>query len=523
MAGISRVKHSVALEPVKISSVNTVVVVGAGVAGMRAAIELADMGTYVYLLEKEHFVGGRVSQWDELFTTGETGREIISKLYQTIKSCQNITLFTGANIVSKTGSVGDFDIKVKINPRYIKPDCKLDLDKFQKVLDVCPIEVDDEFNFYLTKRKAIFKNYPSEFPEIPAIDAEHCNKCGECEKICDEIDFSQKTETLNIKAGAILLTTGFDPYEPGNGEFGYGEIENVITLQQLKRLIELNDNELIYNNKIVKKIAYIYCVGSRQTKGENKYCSRYCCTSAIHTATHVKEKYSGIKNFHLNRGIRTYGKQEILYHKASENGDVFLQFDEDSAPQVSQDNGCLKIKINDILTARKEIEAEIDLVVLVTGMVPRKDNTIAGIFKVPIGRDKFYNEIHPKLRPVETVIDGILIAGACQAPRNIPESSSSALSAAIKVNSLISKGEIELEPTLAKIDKTACEWCDKCMEVCPYNAIIKTDHEGKVVAVVHEANCKGCGMCLPVCPVNAIELIGYTDIEIESMIDALAW
>jgi heterodisulfide reductase subunit A len=159
--------------------------------------------------------------------------------------------------------------------------------------------------------------------------------------------------------------------------------------------------------------------------------------------------------------------------------------------------------------------------VLVTGMVPRKDNSIADVLKAPIGRDKFFNEIHPKLRPVETVIDGVLIAGSCQAPLNITESVKSALSAASKVNSLISKGEIELEPTLAKIDETICEWCDKCSEICPYNAIIKTKHDGKIIAVVNETSCKGCGMCLPVCPVNAIQLIGYTDVEIESMIEAL--
>jgi len=169
-----------------------------------------------------------------------------------------------------------------------------------------------------------------------------------------------------------------------------------------------------------------------------------------------------------------------------------------------------------------EMEMEADLVVLVTGMVPRQNDTIGKILKVPIGRDKFYNEIHPKLRPVETVIDGIHIAGACQGPKTISESVNSSLSAAAKADSLVSKGEIELEPTMAKIDSGLCEWCDKCTVACPYDAIIKTDNNGKTVADVNSANCKGCGMCLPVCPVNAIDLIGYTDKEMESMIEALA-
>ena len=488
---------------------------------MRAAIELAEMGTEVFLIEREYFVGGRASQWNELFTTNETGREVVSRLYNKIIKTNNITLFTGADIDSKSGSVGDFDIKIKIKPRHVKSGCKLDWAKFKKAVEICPVEFDDPFNFGLTKQKAIYKNYPSEFPEIPAIDFEHCNKCGECVKICPDIDLEQKEEILNINVGAVLLTTGASPYEPQKGEFGYKEIDNVITLQQLKRLIDLREDELIYHGNKIKNIAYIYCIGSRQVDGENKYCSRYCCTSAIHTAIMVKEKYKGINNFHFTRGIRTYGKQEILYNKASKQGDIFLQSFEDSPAEVYNEKGHTVVKIKDILTADKELEVNADLVVLITGMVPRKNNSINNILKVPIGRDKFYNEIHPKLRPVETVIDGVLIAGACQAPLNITESVKSALSAGAKVNSLISKGEIELEPTLAQIDKSSCNWCDKCTAVCPYDAIVKKEYDGKTVSVVNEANCKGCGICLPVCPSNSIQLIGYTDVEIEAMIDAL--
>ncbi len=521
LAGIAKVKHSVALEKLKISSENTVIVVGAGIAGMRSAIELANMGSQVYLIEREHFVGGRTSQWNELFTAGETGRDVISTLYKQIKSNTNITLFTGAEVVSKSGSVGDFNIEVKITPRYIKPQCELDMDNFDKVLDICPVEVEDDFNFGLNKRKAIYKNYPSEFPEIPAIDDKNCTRCGECVKLCPEIDFEQKVETLNINSGAILLTTGFDPYEPKEGEFGYKTIDSVVTLQQMKRLIELNDKELVYNGKKINKIGYIYCVGSRQVDGENKYCSRYCCTSAIHTSIIVREKYKNIQNFHFNRGVRTYGKQELLYHESLENGDIFLQFFNDSTPTVSINGKGSKITIEDFLTDGKEIEVDLDLVVLVTGMVPRAERSISNLLKVPIGRDKFYNEIHPKLRPVETVIDGVYIAGACQSPKNITESVKSALSAAVKANSLISKGEIELEPTLAVIDTSLCTSSGNCIKACPFGAINTIELDGKTVSEVNKSSCKGCGMCISVCPENAIQLIGYTDIEIESMIEAL--
>lgn len=520
-SGVARVKYSEALTTVSISAENVVVVVGAGIAGMRAAIELADMGSYVYLLEREYFVGGRSSQWNELFTTNETGREVVTKLYKKIMEYDRITLFTGAEIISSKGSVGNFEIQIRIKARHIKPDCELDWDKFKKAVEVCPVEFDDPFNFGLTKQKAIYKNYPSEFPEIPAIDTDHCNRCGECVNICEKIDLDQKDEIVNVRAGAYLLATGFDPYEPQKGEYGYHELENVVTLQQLKRLIELNEKELVFNGKKIRNVAYIYCVGSRQVNGENKYCSRYCCTSAIHTAILLREKYEGINNFHFNRGIRTYGKQEMLYKQASASGDIFLQFFEDDPPVVENMDGNTIVRMHDYLTEDKELTAEVDMVVLVTGMVPRNPDTIGNILKVPIGRDKFYNEIHPKLRPVETVIDGIHIAGACQGPKNITESVNSALSAAAKADSLVSKGEIELEPTMATIDGSICEWCDECLKACPYDAIIKTDHNGKAIADVNNANCKGCGMCLPVCPVNAIQLIGYTDQEIESMIEAL--
>ena len=173
-AGIARAKQSQELTPMAIPSTNSVLVVGAGVAGMRAAIELAKMGTEVFIIEREYFVGGRAAQWNELFTTNETGREVVSRLYNTIMEANNITLFTGADIDSKTGSVGNFDVKLRIRPRHVKPDCKLDWGKFKKAVEVCPVEFDDPFNFGLTKQKAIYKNFPSEFPEIPTIDVEHC-------------------------------------------------------------------------------------------------------------------------------------------------------------------------------------------------------------------------------------------------------------------------------------------------------------------------------------------------------------
>lgn len=517
-AGIARVAESSELTPLKIEAINKVAVVGAGVSGLRAAIELADMGTEVYLIEKEHFVGGRTSQWGELFTSEESGEQIVKNLFKDVVNHHKIRLFTGTQIISKAGSVGNYTLELKITPRYITKPCTPNA--FDKAIEICPVEVDDEFNFGLNKRKAIYKNYKSEFPQLPAIDMENCTRCGKCLEVCDNIDLNQKDEIQQITVGSILVNTGFDPYEPAEGEFGYKTVDSVITLQQFRRLIELNDTKLIYKNKEVKTIGFIYCVGSMQIKGENKYCSRYCCTSAIHSAVQVYKKY-GIKSYHLNRGIRTYGKQETLYTDSSLNGDVYIEFDPKKEPIISKNGKGTTINVIDLLTAREELEIPVDLVVLVTGMVPRKDNSIADILKIPVGRDKFFNEIHPKLRPVETVIDGVHIAGASQSPKNITESLKSSLAAASKANSLISKGEIELEPTLAMIHKNDCVWCGKCAEVCPFDAITKTVLGDKEIAEVSMSSCKGCGICLPVCPEDAVDLIGYTNREIESMIDAL--
>ncbi|MCD6092090.1 MAG: CoB--CoM heterodisulfide reductase iron-sulfur subunit A family protein [Bacteroidales bacterium] len=518
-ATIAKVRNSEALEPIKVKSIKAVAVIGAGVAGMRAAIELAEAGSEVFLIEREFFVGGRVAQWDNLFVSEETGKELVTRLYDEVMRHRHVTLFTGAEVIENSGNVGNFKLKVKITPRHFKLSCAQG--ELQKAIDVCPVVVPDEFNFNITTRKAIYHNYPSEYPQLPAVDMKNCTRCGECEKVCNGVDFSQQTEYLNINVGSVLLATGFDPYEPKKGEFGYGEINNVVTLQQFKRIVHYCDDKLMYNGKEVKNIAYIYCVGSRQVDGENKYCSRYCCTATIHAAIDVKKKFKKVHNFHFNRGIRTYGKQEVLYDESSRLGDIYLQSFEHDPPKVERVGDETIVRIKDVLTKDKELEVVADLVVLVTGMVPRKDNSIGNLLKVPKGRDKFFNEIHMKLRPVETVIDGVTIAGASQGPKNIMESMNSALSAATKSFSLINSGELALEPTVAMVDENACDYCGKCEEACPYSAFEKVEKSGKFIVKVNSTVCKGCGMCLPVCPTNAINLIGLTDVDMENMIDAL--
>ncbi|MBN1159265.1 MAG: CoB--CoM heterodisulfide reductase iron-sulfur subunit A family protein [Bacteroidales bacterium] len=519
-AAIAKMRHAKPLDPIIIRSKKAVAVIGAGVSGMRAAIGLAKMECEVYLIERNHFIGGHTAQWEELFPSEETGRDIITRLYQELLRYKNIKLYTGARIVENSGHIGNFILKVKIDPLFVHENP--DISEVEKAIAVCPVTVPDAFNFNLTERKAIYRNHPGEFPERTVVDVQHCTRCGECIKVCKSIDFSKEETSLELQVGSILFATGFDPYTPGENEFGYGQIPNVITLPQFMRLIALNDKRLIVNGKDIKKIAYIYCVGSRQPDGDLKYCSRYCCTAAIHASIRARKKYQNISNFHFTRGVRTYGKQEVYYNESLRAGDVFLQSFDHELPVVYEKENRTFVKINDILTEQKELVLEADLVVLVTSMVPRTDQSTASLFKLPKGRDNFLKEVHMKLRPVETVIDGITIAGTCQGPMNITESVSSSLSAAVKAYSYVSKGEIELEPIVASINKNICTWCNACYEACPFDAINKVDEISKSYAVINNSICKGCGMCLPVCPYDAIELITYSNREIEEMIDMLS-
>ena len=461
-AGLNRVSHSEALENIEIKSHRTVAVIGAGVAGMKASLDLARMGNQVYLIEKEFITGGRVAKAGKLFMTGEDGARIANNLYERIKKNSGIILFTGATVEKISGSVGNFILEVKVLPGG----------------------------------------------NASGADGERTNT------------EDKEAQILKLSIGSVLVTTGFDFYQPSENEYGYKIVPNVITLPDFKKLVESCNDKLIYNNETVKSVTYVYCVGNRQSKGENKYCSRHCCTSAIFTSLQVHDKFKGVKAYHLYRDIRTYGKQEMLYQKSSEMGDIYIKFEEKEPPVIEQKGRKAMVRVKDYLTMKKELTFETDLVVLVTGMIPRTDSAdISGKLKIPRGSDKFFNEIHPKLRPVETVIKGIYIGGSCQGPKNITESVQSALSAGAKMNALIKSGTISLEPIVARVKTEACTWCGKCAEVCEYDSVKLTELNGKKIAEINNSSCKGCGICAPVCPSDAIEIALYTNNEIESMID----
>ena len=332
----------------------------------------------------------------------------------------------------------------------------------------------------------------------------------------------ERLETIQVDVGSIVIATGFDTYQPAEGELGYG-IDGVITIAEFKKLLDESAGPLQYNGRTVKTVAYIYCVGSRQgegVEGGNTYCSRYCCTAAVHAATQVAATPSRVHQYHFYRDMRTYGKFELLYAEALEKGSAFVKFPDDEPPAVATDpkSGRVTVTARDLLSEGEEVTLTADLVVLVTGMVPRENDGLTKTLKLPVDQSGFFNEIHPKLRPVETVVDGAYICGACQAPRTSSEAVASGLAAVTQSAAILKRGFAELDPLVATVDTSACTWCGACETTCPYDAIAREPHDGKDIAIISRTACKGCGGCVPVCPSDAIDLHGYTDAQIKAMI-----
>ena len=445
-SGIARTRLTEPLEPLVVETTQRALVIGAGIAGLRAAIGLADVGLEVFLVERERELGGWVGRFGAIYPHGRNGRDLIASLVDEVRKRSSITVFTNAELMAKSGSFGNYVAAIRIN---------------------------------------------TDLPEL-----------------------------IHVEVGSIIVATGFDSYQPEAGEYGYG-IDGVVTLPEFKALVDGANGSLTYHGRPVRTIAYIYCVGSRQP-GANEYCSRYCCAATTHAALEVAALDGQVHQYHLYRDIRTYGKYELMYTESRKRGSVYMKFPEDAPPEVSRDAaGRLTVTTRDLLTEGQELAIPTDLVVLVTGMVPRKNEELMSLLKVPVGTDGFFNEIHPKLRPVETVVDGVLIAGACQGPKNSAESVASGLAAVTQSAAILKKGVAELDPLVATVDADACTWCDKCIGACPYSAIEQVEVGGRQVATISPATCKGCGGCVPVCPEDAIDLRGYTDAQIRAAIDSM--
>ncbi len=507
-SAIAKVSMAEELQPIRLDMKPEVIVVGGGIAGMRCAIDLAKVGITVHLIEKGPFLGGRASQIFKVYPSNKTGYELIKELVDEIKKYPNIKVYTNAEILEAGGALGDFKVKISVKPRYVKEGASAS--EIQEAIAKCPVEVPDEFNYGLTTRKAIYiRDFT--YPEVPVIDLEKCTKCGEC-KIAD---FDQEPKTYELSGSMIILATGAKPYEPKEGEFGYGVYDYVVTLPLFDRLLATSNGKLEYKGKEIKSIAFIYCVGSRNE--EHEYCSRYCCVATLNATLGVLEKFgNNIRVYHVYRDIRAYGKYETYYEEAGKKGVIFLKYDPEEPPVVEKSGDKLIVKVKDLLTGGEEVEIPVDMVVLSVGMVLEEAN-IFSMLRVPFSRDGFLQEVHPKLKPVETAIGGVLVAGTCQFPKDTVETTASASAAVGRAETSLVKGYTELEPYIAEVDPEKCDGCGICVEECPAGAIKIENNK----AVINEALCKGCGACGALCPTEAINLRGYKYEQFRAMIDIL--
>lgn len=502
-AAVAKSKRLKPLEPIKVDAQRHATVIGGGVAGMRAALDLARKGITVALIEKTPFLGGQTAKLDALVPTGETAADIVRELAQAVMQNPQISVHTCTAITGFEGYVGNF----KLNLLRAKPEAH-----------------DEEERHMLAK-------------------ASEC-RAGEYVPSAGYFpgENPQNAEQKIFDTGAIVLATGFKPYAPSEGEYGYYKSPGVMTLPQFIQAstkIKNGEKQLTLNGKAIRRMAFIHCVGSRQIPGIhepnadgnlNEYCSRTCCSATLQAAATIRERFPNTQVMDYYRDIRTYGRgQEDIYERASRQNVLFLRFEAENPPVVetlNQEDYPLRIRVKDTLTFGEELTADVDLIVLAVGMEPSRIENLVEMMKLPVGADGFLQEVHPKLRPVELANTGILLAGTCQAPMDVGEACSAAQAASAKAATMLAKGYVELDPFVAQVDKERCVGSGACRDVCPINGAITlhkkdTDDTGAAIAEVNPALCTGCGICVAVCPENAIDINGWSLQQYEAMVDAI--
>ena len=516
-------------------------VIGGGIAGIQTALDIADAGYQVDIVEKEPSIGGRMSQLDKTFPTLDCSACILTPKMVEAAAHENITIHTWSEVEKVSGFVGNFTVDIRKKARYVNMDkctgCGICQEK-------CPSKKPlNEFNRGLNTRSAIYTPFAQAIPNVPVIDANNCiklktGKCGICEKFCQAgaIDYTQKDEIITQTYGAIVVATGFDTIKLDKyGEYAYNESKDVITSLELERIMNAagptkGHLERLSDGKAPKEIVFIQCVGSRCSDDRGKpYCSKICCMYTAKHAMLIRDKYpdTNVTVFYID--VRTPGKNfDEFYRRAVE--DYGVNYIKGQVGKVApQADGSLLVQGVDLLE-NKQIRKKADMVVLATAIEPNPDvRKIATMLTASIDTNNFLTEAHPKLRPVESPTAGVFLSGVCQGPKDIPETVAQAGAAAVKVIGLLAKDSLKTNPCTAKADELMCNGCSQCANVCPYGAISYEDkqvndhgiREVRRIAVVNSALCQGCGACTVTCPSGAMDLQGFSNRQLIAEVDAI--
>ena len=542
-AAIAKVNLNAPLTPGESPVTKRALVIGGGIAGIQTALDIADAGFPVDIVETKPTIGGKMAQLDKTFPTLDCAACILTPKMVDVAQNENIRIFSYSEVSEIKGFVGNFDVTIKKNARYVKEDictgCGACVEK-------CPMKkVPNEFNLGMDNRSAIYIPFAQAVPKVATIDPNACNmlkngKCGLCARVCTAgaIDYTQKDEYIQEKYGAIVVATGFNPISMDKfDEFAYNQSKDVITSLEFERLTNAagptaGHLERPSDGKSPKTIVFVQCVGSRcdacAEKGK-EYCSKICCMYTAKHAMLVRDKYPETEVYVFYIDVRTPGKNfDEFYRRAVEEYGV--NYVKGMVGKVTPEGDKLKVQASDLIS-NKQLHIDADLVVLAAAIEPDKSaRPLATMLTASMDTNDFFTEAHPKLRPVESPTAGVFLSGTCQGPKDIPETVSQAGAAASKVIGLLAKDKLTGNPCVAHSNELMCNGCSSCERVCPYGAITYEDKEFRMpdrttkvrrVAVVNPAVCQGCGACTVACPSGAMDLNGFASNQIMAEVDAI--
>ena len=512
------VARAALLEPLQSSEVpvtNKALVIGAGVAGMQAAMDIGDMGFQVYLVEAGPSIGGKMAQLDKTFPTNDCSICILGPKMVEVNRNPNIEIMSYSEVEEVDGYVGNFSVKVKHKARYVDIDL---CSGCNSCVEKCPVEVPYwEFNEGIGTRKAVYVPFPQAVPLRALIDKSICIDCGACSKACERgaINMDQEDTFSELEVGVIVVCVGFDVYDPEpNHDFGFGLYDNVITTMEFERLINASGptmGKVVRPSDVVqpKRIGFVQCVGSRDVNS-NIYCSSFCCMASLKNAQLIKEKYPDTEVYIMYMDMRTpFRMYEEFYNRAR---DMNIHFIRGRPAEVTEnEDKNIIARVEDTLTNKIE-NLELDMMVLSVGAVsPDSTEKIRQILKVSRAADGFMMEAHPKLKPVDTTLDGIFIGGMTQGPKDIPYSISQGSACAARATRFLAQGKALTEGITIAVDDDICVGCGVCVPMCPFQAL-KMDDDGKLEIIT--ALCKGCGTCAVACPSGALQQSHYKNNQI---------